>query len=119
MTLMVLRHKGREYRLNSLMRSFRAKATFDYFHWRFSSEDEAVAIDGSISASREDFVGLTYYNPPGGIKHCLNTKIAGCRLKITQKQEEGANSVEVLETGSRAAFEILTDDRDHGVGIVA
>ncbi len=119
MTLLVLRHGGREYRLNRLMRSLRAKASFDYFEWRFSSEDEAIALDGTLSASREDFVGLAYYNPPGGIKHCLNTKIAACRLKITHKREEGTNPVEVLETRSRAAFEILTDDRDHGVGIVA
>jgi hypothetical protein len=117
MTLMVLRHNGKEYRLNSLMRSFRAKASIDYFRWKFSSEDATIAMDGTISASAEDFVGLKYYNPPGGVKHCLNTKIASCRLTIRRKNERGAAPVEVLETTSRAAFEILTDDRDHGVRI--
>jgi hypothetical protein len=119
MTLMVLRHEGREYRLNSLCQSFRAKASFRYFEWTFSSEDETIAMDGRISASAKDFVGLRYYNPPGGIKHCLNTKIASCRLTIRRKQEKDASLVEILETESRAAFEILTDDRDHGVRIMA
>jgi hypothetical protein len=117
MTLMVLRHKGKEHRLSSLMQSLRAKASFDYFQWKFSSEDATITMDGTISASREDFVGLKYYNPPGGIKHCLNTKIATCKLTIRFRKEQDAVPVEVLETASRAAFEILTDDRDHGVGI--
>jgi hypothetical protein len=30
-----------------------------------------------------------------------------------------ANKTEILSTGNRAAFEILTDDRDHGVEIRA
>lgn len=119
MTLMVLRHRGKEYRLNSLIRSLRANASFDYFHWEFSSEDETIGLEGTISASKEDFVGLKYYNPPGGIKHCLNTKIASCKLTINRKREKDAAPREVLETASRAAFEILTDDRDHGVRVYA
>ena len=119
MTVMVLRHRGQEYRLNSLIRSLRAKASFDYFQWEFSSEDEIIGMEGTISASREAFVALTYYNPPGGTKHCLNTKIASCRLTVRSKKEEEAPAVEVLETSSRAAFEILTDDKDHGVRIYA
>ena len=99
MTLVVLRHRGQEYRLNSLMQSLRAKASFDYFEWRFSSEDETIAMDGILSATGEDFVGLTYYNPPGGTKHCLNTKIASCKLTIRRKLQNGGKSVEVFLAG--------------------
>ncbi len=119
MTVIVLRHRGMEYKLNGLIQSIRAKASFDYFEWRFSSENDTIALEGTMAASSEDFVGLTYYNPPGGTKHCLNTKIASCRLTVRHKERTGEGAVEVLETGSRAAFEILTDDTDHGVEIYA
>ncbi|MBN2539032.1 MAG: hypothetical protein JXB09_03170 [Deltaproteobacteria bacterium] len=119
MTVMVLRKGGREYRLNNILQSLRAQGSFDYFSWRFKSEDEVVRIEGDISASPRDFVGFNYYNPPGGIKHCLNTKIASCRLRITNKKDTNGTNTEILETQFRAAFEILTDDREHGVRIYA
>ena len=62
----------------------------------------------------EDFVGLRYYNPPGGIEHCLNTKIVACKLRVTNIAKD-RNNMEVLEIRSRAAFEILTDDTQHGI----
>ncbi|MBW1876112.1 MAG: hypothetical protein JRI98_12235, partial [Deltaproteobacteria bacterium] len=85
MTLMTLRHQGRDIALNSIIRSIRARESYDYFNWTFASEDREVRIEGEISAAREDFVGLTYYNPPGGNKHCLNCKIAQCTLHLTDK----------------------------------
>ena len=118
MTLMVLRHRGKEFCLNSIRQSLKAKGAFEYFQWEFFSEDETIAINGTISAAREDFIGLKYYNPPGGIKHCLNTKIASCRMTVRLKKEEAGERAEILETSSRAAFEILTDKTDHGVKIV-
>lgn len=114
MTPIVLRHRGEEITLNALMQTIRAKASFNYFTWHFRSETQALSIEGTIEAPREAFVGLNYYNPPGGIKQCLNTKIAACELKITRKR---SGAIETLSTRHRAAFEILTDDRSHGVEI--
>jgi hypothetical protein len=119
MTPIVLRHQGEEIALNSMSQATAAKGSFDYFNWDFSSETDAIRLDGRISAPREAFVGLRYYNPPGGEKHCLNTKIASCELQITHKGGDTGETVETLRTGNRAAFEILTDDRDHGVEIRA
>ncbi len=116
MTLLVLRHQGREFALNSLFQSIRAKGSFGYFLWKFRSETPEIIIDGTISASREAFVGLSYANPPGGSKHCLNTKIASCTLHITHKK---SRMEETLASPNRAAFEILTDDRQHGIDISA
>lgn len=112
-TVMVLRHEGKEYALNSVIQGLRANGDFSYFSWDFSSEQKGVKIAGQFSAKAEDFAGLTYYNPPGGTKHCLNSKIASCRLTLTLPGKEPV----LLSTDSRAAFEILTDDRDHGVPI--
>ena len=112
MTLLVLRHRGAEIRLNSLRQSLRARASFTYFDWQFHSENDVYRIDGRIVAPRDAFVGLRYFNPPGGIKHCLNSKLASCEITLTEKR--GAAS-EVLSTQHRAAFEILTDDTAHGI----
>ncbi|GHJ43217.1 hypothetical protein Cs7R123_05590 [Catellatospora sp. TT07R-123] len=116
MTLLVLRHDGREYAITSPTQAAKAKGSFGYFHWDFATGDDEVAIKGHVEAPAGAFVGLNYYNPPGGIKHCLNTKIGSCELTVTDK---ASGRVETLRTENRALFEILTDDRAHGIEIKA
>ena len=119
MTPLVLRHRGQEYALNSVAQTLKARGHFSYFDWEFSSENDVISLEGTINGQRNQFVGLNYYNPPGGNKHCLNTKLAACDLKITYKQGAGKGTTELLTTSHRAAFEILTDKRDHGIVIQA
>lgn len=116
LTFMVLRHRGQEHALNGVLRALGAYGSFDYFNWRFKSSTPQVELEGTISAPASAFVGLTYANPPGGVKYCLNTKIASCRLQI---KDRARAVTETLETQHRAAFEILTDDRDHGIPMSA
>jgi hypothetical protein len=115
-TPLVLRHAGKEFACNSLWQGLRARASYDYFHWRFASKNKSAQIEGEIRAPREAFVGLRYYNPPGGVKYCLNSKIASCTLHVT---DFSTGRTETLRAANRAAFEILTDDADHGIGICA
>ena len=117
MTPIVLRHKGEEFRLNGLCQTLKAFGRFTYFDWRFESSSDKLDIEGRISADRNKFVGLNYYNPPGGNKYCLNSKIASCSLRIRYKQGGNRGSSELLFTPHRAAFEILTDRNDHGIAI--
>lgn len=117
MTPIVLHHQGQEFALNTLWQTVRAQASFKYFDWRFRSETDSVCLEGRISAPREAFVGLSYHNPPGGIKQCLNTKVAACELTLTRKQAGQTSTSVTLSTRHRAAFEILTDDRNHHVPI--
>ena len=70
-----------------------------------------MRIEGRIEAARDAFVGLRYANPPGGIKQCLNSKIA--RAEITLSHADGSR--ETLSSRTRAAFELLGDDTGHGV----
>jgi hypothetical protein len=114
MTPLVLRHAGREHRLNATVRTLRARASVSYFAWTFATQDDEVAIEGRIEAPRWSVVGLRYRNPPGGEKHCLNTKIAACTLAVRDRR---SGRSETLHSAHRAAFEILTDDRSHGVPI--
>jgi hypothetical protein len=115
-TPMVLRHNGKEHAINGLLQAVRAHGEFRYFSWNFKTETQKLSVEGTISAPKEAFVGLRYYNPPGGSKHCLNTKIAACRLNFIDKE---LRTNEMLETKHRTAFEILTDDQSHGILIAA
>jgi len=112
LTFLVLRLRGKEYDLTSLRHAVRASGRFGYFHWDFESGDDRVRVIGRITAERDAFVGLRYRNPPGGTKHCLNTKIASAELTVRDRR---AGSMVTLRTANRALFEILTDDRTHGV----
>jgi hypothetical protein len=93
-----------------------AKSSFDYVHWTFASTGGGVCVSGEINADREAFVGLAYSNPPGGTKHCLNTKIASARMTVTDGR---LGTSQVLTSRHGALFEILTDDREHCVQIRA
>ena len=113
-TLMVLRHEGSEFPLNSIRQGLLSSATVGYFDWRFHAEDKRVRVDGHIHAPADAFVALRYLNPPGGTKYCLNSKIASCELTVTP-HEGGTRAPISLKTTARAAFEILTDDASHGL----
>jgi hypothetical protein len=115
-TPIVLRRGDRDYVFTELGRAIRAEGRFNYFSWEFASRNNDTNIAGTISAPTAAFVGLNYHNPPGGTKYCLNTKVANCTLHVTDRQ---SGKTEVLETRSRAAFEILTDDARHGVEMLA
>jgi hypothetical protein len=115
MTPLVLRHGGKELRLNAIGQTLRAKGEWEYFTWRFRSAVGATAVEGTMTAPASAFVGLRYRNPPGGIKQCLNTKIAACDLTLSHPD----GRVESLRTAHRAAFEILTDASDHGIALRA
>jgi hypothetical protein len=116
LTLLVLRHNGKEWALNSIAQSFRASGSFTIGRWSFHTQNRDVSIKGSISAPEEAFVGLRYSNPPGGAKDCLNTKLASCQIEV---MERGTNRQENLSTRHRAAFEILTSARGHPITIRA
>ncbi len=116
LTPLVLWHKGSEYELNSLSQAFWSKGSFRYFDWKFCAETKGIQIDGRIFAQAEDFVGLRYFNPPGGFKYCLNSKLASCELKLTHKI---SSQTEKLVAKRCAAFEILTEDSSHGIPISA
>lgn len=117
MTPLVLRHDGETHALNSLGRTLLSKGRYGYFNWTFSAGNPAVRIDGRIQASPSDFVGLRYYNPPGGDKCCLNSKLASCELTLTDKR--GSKPVSHrLYAKHRVAFELLSDDFSrHGVAV--
>lgn len=114
-TILTLRYEGEEFVFNYPHQWFSGAAQFAPFDWTFEKENSEVLIKGHIYGNSQDFVGLKYYNPPGGIKVCLNSKLAACDLDVTFKKKAPQRTVQ-LHTKHRAAFEILTDDvKEHGI----
>lgn len=111
----VLRHEGDEVKLNAIGTALRAKASYEFFRWDFASEKDGTSIRGTIEATKNEFVGLPYDNPPGDRKTCLNSKVAQCRVTLTRPGKAPVT----LFTKNRAAFEILTTRSDHGVPVLA
>ena len=81
----------------------------------FERSGDAARIEGRFEAPSSAFVGLTYDNPPGGAKTCLNSKLAACELQVVLPGEP----LRTLRSRHRAAFEILTERNDHGIAVVA
>jgi hypothetical protein len=111
LTVVCLRTEGQDFRWNSLVQSVAAKGVWKFFDWTFDSEQHGLRISGRFSATNQDFVGLTYYNPPGGSHTCLNSKIASCEITL----QRPGQPPRTLHTKYRAAFEILTDETNHGI----
>lgn len=118
-TLLVLRYGGEEIALNALTLPRRTHGAFAPFDWWFRGATGAVRIAGRISAPSGAFVGLTYRNPPGGTKICLNTKIATAELTLARRSGGGWGAPERLSARERAAFEILGDRADARVPVLA
>jgi hypothetical protein len=115
LTNVVVRIQGQQIALNSLGQAIRAKGRYGYFTWNIESQSQDVHVQVSMEAPKQLFAGLQYDNPPGGVKTCLNTKLARCTVRIERARSKSI----MLTTSSRAAFEIVTDDDDHGVSIAA
>lgn len=112
-TTLTLRLGEDTLKVPGLIRAARNHGQYEYFRWSFDAKTDGGQVRGTFEAPKKNFVALRYYNPPGGSKTCLNTKIARCRIEV----DRPGQATLVLQTDSRAAFEILTDDDTHGLSI--
>jgi hypothetical protein len=115
LTNLVLRLRGREIQLNSLGQMLRNQGRYDYFSWTIECRRGPMHVTVSFSSPSHRFVALGYDDPPGHQRTCLNTKIAACRVRVTEGDQPPID----LTTESRAAFEILAVDDNHGTPISA
>jgi hypothetical protein len=111
---MVLRFEGEEYRFTTMLQALKAKGDYDYFNWTLAARTSSVSIEVTIHARAQQFIALSYGNPPGGSKICFNTKLAACELVLRRKGKQAV----VLTTAHRAAFEILTDEEHPAVPLL-
>jgi hypothetical protein len=105
-TLMVLRMPGSEIAITSLVGGLRARGRYGLGRLELAGHANGASVTALFEAPIADFVGLAYDNPPGGVKACLNTKIATCTVTVTRK---GASKV-TLRATRRAALELVSDE---------
>lgn len=101
---LVLRADDSEFRLTSPLTAVRARGRYELGRWRIESSNRDARVIVHMTAPAEDFVALDYDNPPGGIKRCMNSKIARCEVIV---HRPGRPPLTLHST--RAAFEILGD----------
>ncbi len=102
----VVRLGTRELRFASVLQSLRAKARYGRFFWSLSTQSPEGKLELEFEAKPASFVALPYDNPPGGLKICLNSKLAACRMRLALN--DGA--LHTFSTRHRAAFEIVGDE---------
>jgi len=112
LTVLVLRVDGRTHAFNGLAASMlRATGRLRGTTWELAARSPRARVTARIEAAPEAFVALRYDNPPGGVKQCLNSKLASCVLTFSPKGEAPRTYV----SRQRAAFEILGDRLPEGL----
>jgi len=114
MSVIVLRDGDREHQLNGVGQWMRNGGRFDWFRLQLDGTKDGVRIAGSIEARKEDFLGLPYWNPPGGIRSCLNSKLARAEFVVTEPGREPRT----LVSEHRAALELFPVATDHGIPLM-
>ncbi len=114
-TLFVLRHDGREIAVRSVVATRHTRGEYRPFSWSFGASVEGVTLDGEISAQSGDVIGLTYTDTDGESKYCYNSALATCRIRLSGS---GVTTTE-LTAIRRGMFEILTDERNSSVRLLA
>jgi hypothetical protein len=101
---LVLRIDGKEHRLNEPRHLWKTKGTYRDWRWQIDAEGDGIQVRAVFSGDRDNFAVLPYRNPPGGVKRCLNTKIARCEMTVTID-----GKARQLVSPHGAAFEMLGD----------
>lgn len=111
-TLLCLRMRGVRYEWNRLQDWLQTSANMTFRTWNFRTRNDLGSLEGSLEATHQDLVGLTYENPRGPATYCLNSKLALARITFCPA---GRSPIHLTSKG--AALEIGTTDPAHGVQV--
>lgn len=119
LTLMVLRHRGHTFAFNGLTQLWNRSVELTRGRWAFTAESREARLSGLFLAEPKEQVALIYEDPDGTKRYCLNSKIARCRLRLAVRAGRGFEHAATLETGDKAALEVLVREEGHGVKVLA
>ena len=114
-SFLVLHYRGQDILFNDVGSLVRARVRFpSRFEWHVDLDNGLYQARCRVAGKKETFAGLRYRNPPGGEHACLNSKIASTEITLLRNGEE----IETLQSDFNSAFEVLTDETDHGVPLL-
>lgn len=96
---------GERFLFNRIGTALKAHARYQPFEWQLDTRNRDASLKIHMDTTADRVAALTYYNPPGGNKFCLNSKVARVTATLVQK----GKPTRVLESAHGGAFEILTD----------
>jgi hypothetical protein len=116
-TPIVARVAGEDLLATSPLAVTRNKSAFDLTSWRFEARARGRRLIGSVTARREDLVGVTYHDPDGDLAYCYNTEIADMKLEVFARGERssGWTKRDELVCERRAHFEYAQREPVEGV----
>ncbi len=114
LSIIVLREGDRTHELNGVGQWMKNGGRFGWYRLQIDGRKGDVRIRGTVEAEASDFVGLPYWNPPGGIRTCLNSKLARAEIVV----EETGQEPRTLVSEHRAALELLPNATDHGIDVM-
>lgn len=109
-------YKGELIKFNDLKSLFSKRISVEYNAWTFSIENKKHKLTGNISAPKELFCGLHYYDPTGALSYCLNSKVSDAEIKLYEKSS--GKLLREFVSRNTTALEILTKDAAHGIRMV-
>lgn len=109
-TAVFVRWKGRRWDLNARELLGGNRGSISMRRWEVTAAGKGLDVRAELDAETDDFVGLHYPNPSGGMTYCLNTKLARTRVELRLP-----GAAPFVATSRAGALEIGTRDRHHGV----
>ncbi|MGH2750496.1 MAG: tocopherol cyclase family protein [Actinomycetota bacterium] len=87
MTMTYLRYDGRDIEFNSLKNTLRAKSRYEMPAWAFSAHNDEFKIVGAARALPERMVQVTYEDPDGSRRFCVNSEIADMGIELFRREQ--------------------------------
>jgi hypothetical protein len=114
LSMAALQLRGTRYVFNDLKAIRSPEVRVQDNQWDFHLLGATHSLRGSISAPKNQFMALKYYNPNGALSYCLNSKVAGGFVELLDGR---GTLIERLVARQTIALEVLVKHDKHGVRV--